>query len=62
MLKKIPDNFILKIGKKILHKNDGDHKKVQCPICNQEIEPYWEPRYNGIRASCTACGINWQES
>lgn len=52
----------MKIGKKILHKNKGDHNKVRCPICNQEIHPYWEPRYNGVRASCSVCGTNWQES
>ena len=61
-MKKIPDNLIVKIGKKILHKNKGDYKIVQCPICNREIQPYWEPRYNGVRASCSVCGINWQES
>jgi len=52
----------MKIGERILHKNEGDHKIVRCPICNREIEPYWEPRYNGVRASCSACGTNWQES
>lgn len=61
-LKKIPDNFIMKIGERILHKNEGDHKIVRCPICNREIVPYWEPRYNGVRASCSVCGTNWQES
>ena len=61
-MKNIPDNFIMKIGKRILHKNKGDHKIVRCPICNREIEPYWEPRYNGVRASCSVCGTNWQES
>jgi len=56
-------NFILiKIGNKVLHKNHDDHKIVQCPICNREIQPYWEPRYNGIRATCNICGTNWQES
>ncbi len=52
----------MKIRERILHKNKGDHKIVCCPICNQEIEPYWEPRYNGVRASCSVCGTNWQES
>ncbi|GFN39333.1 MAG: hypothetical protein YK1309IOTA_320005 [Marine Group I thaumarchaeote] len=55
-------NFLFKIGNNLLHKNYNDHGKVECPICNSEIEPYWEPRYDGIRASCTACGTNWAES
>ena len=61
-MKKIPDNFIKKIGKRILHKNEVDHKIIHCPICNRKIQPYWEPRYNGVRATCSVCGINWQES
>ncbi len=56
------DSFILKSDDKILHNNAGDHQIVCCPICNLEIVPYWEPRYNGVRASCSNCGINWQES
>ncbi|MFQ5781874.1 MAG: hypothetical protein ACE5GR_02315 [Nitrosopumilus sp.] len=47
---------------KILHSNKEDHKTVECPICNQEIRPYWESRYNGIRATCDECDINWAES
>jgi len=54
--------LVLRDKKKIIHKNINDHEKVECPICNQEIQPYWEPRYNGIRATCVECGINWQES
>ncbi len=56
-------NFVLiKIDNKVLHKNYDDHKIVRCPICNREIQPYWEPRYNGVRATCNICGTNWQES
>ena len=47
---------------KTLHLNEYDHQTVECPICNQEIQPYWEPRYNGIRAMCDECGVNWAES
>ena len=54
--------FILKINNKILHENLNDHEKVECSICNSEIQPYWEPRYSGVRATCKACGINWAES
>ena len=55
-------NIIIKNKKRIVHENIEDHGKVECPICNMEITPYWEPRYNGIRATCNVCGINWQES
>ena len=34
---------------KVVHQNIDDHGKVECPICNREIQPYWEPRYTGIR-------------
>jgi hypothetical protein len=47
---------------KVVHENINDHQIVECPICNRKIQPYWEPRYNGIRATCNACGVNWQES
>jgi len=47
---------------KIVHQNIDDHEKIECPICNREIVPYWESRYNGVRATCKVCGINWQES
>jgi transcription elongation factor Elf1 len=47
---------------KVVHQNIDDHGKIECPICNREIQPYWEARYNGIRATCNVCGINWQES
>ncbi|MEE9242402.1 MAG: hypothetical protein V3U12_04530 [Nitrosopumilaceae archaeon] len=47
---------------KIIHRNLNDHAKIECPICDRKITPYWEPRYNGIRATCDICGINWQES
>lgn len=55
-------NIVIKNKKRIVHENIKDHGKVECPICNREIIPYWEPRYNGIRATCDICGINWQES
>ncbi|MFY9300532.1 MAG: hypothetical protein WAO91_05025 [Candidatus Nitrosotenuis sp.] len=47
---------------RILHKNADDHGTSECPICNAEIVPYWEPRYKGVRATCVRCGINWAES
>ncbi|PJC50748.1 MAG: hypothetical protein CO032_03120 [Nitrosopumilales archaeon CG_4_9_14_0_2_um_filter_34_16] len=47
---------------RILHDNNYDHQTVECPICNRDIVPYWESRYNGIRATCDVCGINWAES
>jgi len=47
---------------KTLHRNLNDHAKIECPICNREVTPYWESRYNGIRASCETCEINWVES
>lgn len=47
---------------KVVHENVNDHEKVECPICNREIKPYWEPRFNGIRATCDVCEINWAES
>jgi hypothetical protein len=33
-----------------------------CILCGRETQSFWEPRYNGIRASCDYCGINWAES
>lgn len=48
--------------KKVVHENIEDHPMVECPICNREIQPYCEMRYNGVRATCDICGINWQES
>ncbi len=54
--------FVLKNKNRTLHENLNDHEKVECPICNREIEPYWEPRYSGFRASCKTCEINWVES
>lgn len=47
--------------RKILHQNIHDHEAIECPICSGETLPYWEPKYNGIRATCTRCGINWAE-
>jgi len=47
---------------KVVHENIDDHATIECPICNSKILPYWEPRYNGVRATCDVCGINWQES
>ncbi len=54
--------FVLKIKNKILHENLNDHEKVECSICNNEIQPYWELRYSGVRATCKTCGVNWAES
>lgn len=48
--------------RKILHHNFDDHATTECPICSGEIRPYWESKYNGIRATCVRCGINWPES
>ncbi len=47
---------------KVVHENIDDHQRVECPICNLNVKPYWEPRYNGIRATCNECEINWHES
>jgi len=47
---------------KVVHENINEHQKVECPICNGEIQPYWESRYNGVRATCKICEINWAES
>ena len=47
---------------KVVHENIDDHEKVECPVCNREVTPYWESRYNGVRATCESCGVNWQES
>lgn len=33
-----------------------------CIECNKETKVYWDIRYNGYRASCDDCGINWSES
>jgi len=38
--------------KKVVHENINDHQIIECPICNSDIKPYWEPRYNGVRATC----------
>ncbi len=46
----------------VVHYNTNDHEKIECPICNRKIQPYWESRYNGVRATCKTCGINWAES
>jgi hypothetical protein len=55
-------NIVYKDKEKVVHYNSEDHPTVECPICNNEIQPYWEPRYNGVRATCKKCEINWQES
>ena len=47
---------------KVVHENINDHEIVECPICNRKIQPYWEPRYNGVRATCNICKVNWVES
>ncbi|MEX0764165.1 MAG: hypothetical protein WEC35_06640 [Nitrosopumilaceae archaeon] len=51
-----------KFGNILVHKNYDDHEKLECPVCNNEIELYWEERYQGIRGMCHNCGINWAES
>lgn len=33
-----------------------------CIVCGREVTSYWELSYNGMRASCKNCGINWAES
>jgi len=44
---------------KVVHENINERQKIECSNCNREIKSYWEPRYNGIRATCKECGINW---
>ena len=48
--------------RKLVHENISEHQIVECPICNSEIKPYWEPRYSGVRATCEICEVNWAES
>ena len=55
-------HVVVKDYDKTVHCNENDHEKIECPICNREIQPYWESRYNGIRATCEICEINWAES
>jgi hypothetical protein len=55
-------HLVVKDNEKTVHCNANDHEKIECPICNREIQPYWESRYNGIRATCEICEINWAES
>ena len=33
-----------------------------CIVCGREVVSYWEPLYQGVRATCKNCGINWAES
>ena len=33
-----------------------------CIVCGREVTSYWEPLYNGVRANCKNCEINWAES
>ena len=35
---------------------------ICCPTCGGKVIPYWEPKYNGIRATCHLCRYNWAES
>ncbi len=56
----MPSIFVSK--NKVVHENIDDHEKVECPVCNRMVTPYWESRYNGVRATCESCGVNWQES
>jgi hypothetical protein len=53
-------NFMAKIKNGILNKKEN--QSVECPICDMQIKAYWESRYNGIRATCPTCEINWAES
>ena len=46
---------------KVVHENINEHQIIECAICNRKIQPDWEPRYNGIRATCKECEINWAE-
>ena len=46
----------------ISEEDSKDDEIKSCPICNGNIEIYWEPRYNGMRGRCKRCGINWAES
>ncbi len=54
-------NFMAKAKSEILS-NKKESQVVECPICDIKIEVYWEARYNGIRATCPTCEINWAES
>ena len=50
--------------KRHLYRKDNENETAHgiCPVCNTEVELYWEPRYNGVRGSCSKCGTNWAES
>ena len=50
------------IGLKNLLENIVNEQIAECPICDSEVRPYWEPRFNGIRATCNVCEASWQES
>ena len=42
---------------------DEEYEITFCPYCLQHLErPYWESRYNGIRAKCKACEVIWNLS
>ncbi len=45
-----------------LLQHSGVKQKTLCPICENEVKPYWEPRYNGYRGTCSICNTNWAES
>jgi len=43
-------------------KEQKERKNVPCPECPDNIEVYWDPKYNGFRGTCKECGTNWAES
>ena len=45
-----------------MKKGKDDDKTVECPICGEPVTPQWEPKYNGSRATCDNCKLNWAES
>jgi hypothetical protein len=42
---------------------DEEYEITFCPYCLRLLErPYWESRYNGIRAKCKTCEVIWNLS
>jgi len=40
-----------------------EYEMTFCPYCLQLLErPYWESRYNRIRAKCKTCEVIWNLS
>ena len=54
-------NLLLDIRNKVLYMNKAIPRTVLCPLCELQIKPYWEPTFHNVRASCSICGVNWQE-